>query len=81
MIRVMIDIMGVNVYSMGFAYCSVCVPEDMPRAEIEAAVNAAHPAGTWVGWRISEDLNFRQGKPNPCQCEDDAARRHYLLNC
>jgi hypothetical protein len=81
MIRAMIDIMiDVNVYSW-FAYCSACVPEDMPRAEIEAAVNAAHPAGTWVGWKISENVNFREGRPNPCQCEVEKDRLHYLLNC
>lgn len=73
--------MSVHIYANGLCHCSACVPIDMDRDSVEAAVNALNPAGTEYGWRISQDAEFKDGKPNPCQCEQDSSRTHYLLNC
>lgn len=71
----------VMIYANGVACCSVCAPKSLTPEQIEAAVNTQNPAGTSNGWRISPDMHFRGGEPNPCDCHDDATRRHFLLNC
>lgn len=71
----------VIVYASGPLSCSACVKKGMSRAEIEAEVNRVHPAGTEHGWRISEDKVFRQGASNPCVCNTDPDRFHYLFEC
>ena len=71
----------VTVYSNGIIACSVCVPKGMPRDEVEDCVNIVNPTGTNGRWAISEDETFSAGDPNPCQCNDDTERLHYLMNC
>lgn len=72
----------VTVYSMGPLSCSVCAPNDMTPKEVEADVNLNNPSGTMNGWKISTDSHFRQGKPNPCPCDQDPEnRRHFLMDC
>jgi hypothetical protein len=67
-------------YSIGFVCASICT--SLPIEEAVKRMNDEHPAGTMNGWMLSKDTNFRQGKPNPCPCEDHPeTHKHYLLNC
>lgn len=75
------DRTDVIVYASGIVACSACAPKTMDRAEVESQVNAKVPTGLDHGWSISPDEKFKSGQPNPCQCEDDESRVHYLLNC
>jgi len=49
--------------------------------ELEDAVNTLSPTGVDSPWRISMDLTFASGSPNPGPCERDPGRTHYLLTC
>ena len=82
----------VNVYSMGMFMASVCAPGDMSGAEVAAAVNEqdadslrgvglAKHAGNTPQWGVSGDACFRTGQTNPCSCEDDPNRKHWLMEC
>ena len=75
------DMDKIHVYTSGLCYLSVCVPKDLPKERLEAAVNASAPTGIKSQWQIAEDKKFKTGEANPCQCEDDAERLHYLMNC
>ena len=72
---------NVDIYSKGIVACSACVPKDMSKEDIEQAVNAKLPTGISSQWKISEDEKFREGLTNPCVCEADSNKLHYLLNC
>ena len=68
------------IYSNGLCCCSVCTDiEDLD--ELTRRVNEENPTGVESQWSISEDTHFRQGQPNPCQCEKDSNRKHYLFTC
>ena len=69
------------IMTTGICYCSVCVPKDMTIEEIEADVNSQSPTGIGSSWKISKDKNFVTGQTNPCVCEQDKERMHYLLSC
>lgn len=71
----------VYVYSKGLVCCSVCAPGDMDADAVAAAVNREHPTGIDNGWSVSTDETFITGQPNPCPCEDEPSRRHWLLEC
>lgn len=71
----------VVIYASGPVVCSVCVPAEMPREEIERSVNAQSPTGISSSWKISKDSTFKGGEPNPCQCNDGPQRLHYLMDC
>lgn len=73
--------MSVRVYTFGLCHCSVCVPREMSRAEIESGANIAHPTGLDHGWKISDEPTFKGGEPNPCECHDGETRLHYLMVC
>ena len=62
------------VYAMGLLACSACVPADMDADQVVAFVNAVHPTGISSPWKASGELM-------PCPCNDDPARRHWLLEC
>lgn len=69
-------------YSVGLVAASVCADNKLTPAEVERLFNAAHPAGTVNGWKLSEDTHFHQGQPNPCPCDQfPETRTHYLFNC
>jgi hypothetical protein len=71
----------VEVYNEGIVSMSVCVEKDIPIEEIEELVNLTHPTGISSRWRKS-DGNFKEGKSNPCLCNQFPGERlHYLLNC
>ena len=72
----------VIVYSEGVIACSVCVPKEMTTEEIERIVNIEHPTQVSSDWKISKDTHFAcELLTNPCICDDDSERKHYLLNC
>lgn len=73
---------GIELYSVGIIYASVCVPRGMQREVIERMANTKHPTGISSRWQISRDPTFATtGLPNPCTCETHANRMHYLLVC
>ena len=71
----------VQVYTWGLVSASVCAPADMPVAEVESHVNDELPTGIDSPWRKDDSPTFRGGEPNPCVCEHDSSRLHYLLSC
>lgn len=73
--------MDIQLYSVGIVTCSACVPKDMSIEDIEKGVNTQLPTGISSRWAISKDKTFRQGKSNPCECDQDSNKKHYLLNC
>lgn len=70
----------VNVYAGGVVCCSVCVPREMPREQVETEVSEENPTGLDHGWKISDEP-FSDEQPNPHPCERDAERLHYLMVC
>jgi hypothetical protein len=75
--------MDVEIYSMGPLCCSVCAPADMPREEVERAVNQQHPAGTEHCWRVADDKTFSDGTTKNGGIVDchRGHTRHWLLDC
>lgn len=71
----------VELYSVGICHASACAPEAMTGDEVADAANGIQPTGLDHGWAISSDETFRSGQPNPCVCNSDAGRRHWLLSC
>jgi hypothetical protein len=70
----------VIIYSEGLVCMSVC--SSLSAEETVNRVNEISPPGTNNGkWELSKSENFYQGTPNPCPCERDPSRKHYLLNC
>lgn len=72
--------MSVTVYTFGVCHCSVCAPADMPREDVIRETNWAHPTGIDHGWQISPE-SFKGGQSNPCACNSDVGRLHYLMVC
>jgi hypothetical protein len=58
---------------------TVCVPKEMPPAEIEQKLNAANLTGAGPWWKVSADKTYQRGEPHPSPCKDDRERLHYLL--
>lgn len=73
--------MSVIVYTFGLCHCSVCAPNDMEPAQVVERANIAHPTGLDHGWSLSPDKTFKGGQPNPCECDTDKDRKHYLMVC
>ena len=71
----------VMVYSFGLCYASVCAPKDMEGEKVAEEADYVHPTGLDHGWSVSDDKNFRSGETNPCECNHEADRRHWLLSC
>lgn len=72
---------SITIYAQGLISLSVCAPATLSVGEVEAEVNIQNPTGTDSPWRVSEDPTFRTGESNPCVCECDHDRLHYLLSC
>ena len=49
--------------------------------QITKELNIINPTGVSSKWKLSEDKFFANGQSNPCQCENDPSRKHYLFNC
>lgn len=71
----------VNVYALGIVCASVCAPEHLDAEQVADALNRQEPTGISSRWRVSDDPQFRSGQTNPCPCEQDSSRRHWLLSC
>lgn len=69
----------VEIYSNGLIYCSACADAELTSEEVAQSVNALNPTGLAEEWVPSPDATFRNGEPNPCACNTDAARKHWLL--
>lgn len=73
---------AVEVYRAGPVSLSCCAPASMPIDDLTDEVNRQHPTGISSGWSFAvEDKTFATGQPNPCPCERDPDRRHYLFHC
>lgn len=72
---------GVVAYNVGICFASVCAPRDAAIEDIEAEVDRTHPTGLDHGWRLSRETHFKGGETNPCTCNDDPSRQHWLLDC
>lgn len=72
---------NLTIYSMGLCCASICASKELTREEIEDGLNLAAPTGITSQWAISDDPTFADGQPNPCQCEADPDRQHWLANC
>lgn len=70
----------IRVYAHGVVHLSVCVPAEMTREAIAQEVNSRYPTGISSQWEISEEP-FRTGESNPCVCNEDKSRKHYLMVC
>lgn len=68
----------IEIYSNGPVYCSICTSLK-DAGEIEAMVNMLNPA-KGLTWAIVDE-DFRTGESNPCECDEDPGRMHYLLAC
>jgi len=72
--------MSVVVYTFGICHCSVCAPKDMKPEDVVASANLQHPTGISSPWAISSEP-FRNRETNPCECNIDPNRLHYLMVC
>lgn len=73
--------MKIHVYSIGLCAASVCAPKEMPLDQITKQLNELHPTGMDNDWEKDPAPQFRQGGTNPCVCEKDPERMHYLFTC
>lgn len=71
----------VTLYKVGLCAASVCVDASLNRDEIEREVNLLEPTAISSRWVVSDAPNFANGPPNPCVCEQDTTRLHYLMEC
>lgn len=71
----------VHVYATGLCAASVCAPNDMHPDEVARLTNISRPTGIESQWQLSTDKTFKGGEPNPCVCEQDNTRLHYLMVC
>lgn len=67
-------------YAIGFVSASVCAAGDATVEEVSARLGALHPTGLSWGWQLASEA-FRTGESNPCPCNTDPTRRHWLLTC
>jgi len=73
-------LIDIEIYSSGICKCSACVPKDMEHSEIERLVNLKNSTGISSKWRISSEP-FGDDHSNPCVCNMNSDRLHYLLEC
>jgi hypothetical protein len=65
-------------YTIGLCHMSVCT-DLTEKEEVERHANLAHPTGV-SPWQVTEE-KFHSGEPNPCPCNTDRERLHWLLTC
>lgn len=74
--------LGVLVYKSGLSHLSACAPKEMPVGDVQDAVNESCPTGIDSSWVFAKDEpTFATGQSNPCPCNWDDARVHYLFVC
>ena len=70
-----------EVYSHGVVHCSICTNIDSISL-IENLVNAKNPTGIRSRWKVSKQIAFDSGQPNPCPCDQKPeTHKHYLMEC
>lgn len=67
-----------EIYAQGIVHTSVC--STLGPEETTARLNVESPTGLDHGWHIT-DQTFKDGTPNPCPCNQDPSRKHYLFTC
>lgn len=79
----MVNTALIVIYNTGIMACSVCVPKELTKEEIEEGLNSKSPTGIDSKWRISKDTHFKDGiHTNPCTCDMFFSERlHYLMEC
>lgn len=82
--------MSIFILAGGLCHCSVCAPADMDLTEVERLTNIELPTGIESNWQFDKDSTHfakprdANGQPthtNPCVCETDSSRKHYLMVC
>lgn len=68
---------GVILYAEGPISSSVCAPKEMPEHEVCEAASRISPDPNFPF--VVSDESFRTGEPNPCPCNDDEGKLHWLL--
>ena len=68
------------IYSQGFCYTSVCASAELTINELTEWLNNTSPTGIESKWTFDKN-NFADGNPNPCECNHNTSRKHYLFNC
>ncbi len=63
-------------------YKGVCAPKSWTPEQVEAEATRRDPPGTsanrWEVTEVNPDIGLDH---NPCQCNDDPTRHHWVLNC
>jgi len=73
---------AINVIDVGDMMCAVCAPIGMQREVIERRINQHYPPIDGPPWRIAPDLYYEGERlDNPCACESNDQRQHWLLKC
>ena len=72
---------GVIIYAIGLCHASVCAPNYVTEDALLDIVNRYRPTGIKANWIIAVSKKFRSGQTNPCRCEIQSDRLHYLLEC
>lgn len=67
------------VYAEGMVHLSVCVPAGQDAKEVARVANVVKPTGV-TPWQTTEP-SFRDGLPNPTDCNEHEGRQHWLLTC
>lgn len=70
----------ITIYSSGLCSCSVCAEKSKDIKSITKELNAINPTGISSKWQLSKS-NFQTGETNPCECNSDSERLHYLFEC
>lgn len=70
----------VTIYSSGMCCCSVCADVAVSIEAITEAVNRDNPSGTKNGWSLAK-RDFALGDKNPCACNEQKGKLHYLFSC
>lgn len=70
----------VVIYKEHMLCLAVCAPKEMSKEELTKMVNDLNRSGTSAGWVVPDGKEF-QGHENPCVCEKDSTRLHYVMVC
>lgn len=59
--------------------CSICAPDAMTAAQVEAFANEHGPASQFGQWVTVDKSKLGLGQPTPNPCNQVAGRRHWFL--
>jgi hypothetical protein len=68
----------IEIIAEGLCYQTLCVEKDVTKEELSSFQRTS---GTIRGWQLCEDPTFASGHSNPCICDQDRNRMHYLRDC